>query len=181
MVVTGAQVQALMGLSVAKHNWKFGKSELEQKMADDIDVQKTCYLPASGFTHTHISAHTWVGKVVKAARKELGDVPIVAGISPYREQSREHLSCDLHSPSNDKWFPITLCAQGEHEFLEVNGGAAEADVYDMAEALHVAGMIVAGLNASISLGRRQNEVNEAVMASPLPPGHTNGPISLSFE
>ena len=150
-------------------------------MSDDKDIEETCYLPASGFTHTHIAAHTWVGKVVRAARNELGNAPVVAGISPYREQGREHLSCDLHSPSNEKWFPVTLCAEGEHEFPDVKGGAAEADVYDMAEALHVAGMISAAMNASISLGRRQNEVNEAVMASPLPPEHTNGPISLSFE
>jgi hypothetical protein len=150
-------------------------------MSDDKDSGKTCYLPASGFTHTHIDAHAWVGKAVKAARKELGEKLITAKISAYREQGREHLSCDLWSPSSDNWFPITLCAEGEHRFPEIKGGAAEAGVYDVAEALHIAGMIAAALDASITVGRRQNEVNETVLDTPLQPGQTNGPVSLRFE
>src|SRR5690554_4619522 len=149
-------------------------------MADNTDRTKTCYLPASGFTHTHAAAHAWVGRVVRAARQELGDAVVTAGVSAYREQGREHLSCDLHSLSSDKWFPITLCAEGEHEFLDVKGGGAEADVYDMAEALHLAGLIATALDAHVSIGRHQNEINENVLESPLEPGHTNGVVSTRF-
>lgn len=145
-------------------------------------MSETCqsnYLPASGFTNTSTEHYRWAGTVVKEARSLFGDSPVQACVWPYREQGLDYLSCDLFS--GEESLPVTICVCGETYFPEVTGGAAEADVCDMPDAIHLAGMITKGLGAEVVLGRSQNEVNEDVLAKPLVPGHTNGPIDLSFK
>jgi hypothetical protein len=136
------------------------------------------YLPSSGFTKTSVAHHQWVGKVVKEARALFGEQPVRARMWSYRESGYDYLSCDLFA--GDASLPVTICACGEAYLPEVTGGAAEADVCDMPDALHVAGMIARALSADVELGLGQNEVNDQVLAQPLSPGQTNGPINLRF-
>ena len=136
------------------------------------------YLPASGFTKTNMAHHQWVGKVVKEALTLFGERPVKARVWAYRESEYHHLSCDLFA--GDSLFPVTICACGESYLHDVMDGGAEADVCDMPDALHIAGMIVRALSADVELGLGQNEVNQQVLAQPLSPGQTNGPINLRF-
>lgn len=57
----------------------------------------------------------------------------------------------------------------------------EPEVFDMTEALHLAGMITQALDATVTVGRTGNEVNETVLPAPLPAGNTNGRINLWRE
>jgi len=150
-------------------------------MSDETKYSDACYLPASGFTRTHEAVHEWVGEVVRYARTEFAGEAIKACIWAYREQGCQYLSCDLGSVSSDKSFPITLAAEGEHYFADVCGGAAEADLYDLPEALHVAGLICRALDAQVSVALVANEVNEKILARPLGPGETNGAINTAFS
>lgn len=151
-------------------------------MSDDINRDNASYLPASGFTHTHLDVHSWAGKVVGLARSVFGEERVTARLWAYREQGRQHLSCDLCVKGNSKIsLPITICAEGKHYFPDIKGGAAEADTYDMAEALHLAGLITEALNATIEVGLKCNEINEEILEEPLSEGQTNGKVDLSFN
>lgn len=134
------------------------------------------YLPASGFTKTNTLLHEFASRVVAEAKSRFGDNKIKAGVWSYREQGREFLSCDLFSidESIDICMPITICAEGEYCF-DMND---EPDVIDMAEAVHLAGIITKALDAVVEIGRLCNEVNECVLEFPLKDNETNGHINL---
>lgn len=131
--------------------------------------------PASGFTETNTELHKCAGAIVKHAKNFTGQP--TAYIWAYREQGREFLSCDICF-DNNKWIPITICAEGEYSFHYSNTICDEPDVSDMAEAIHLAGIITSALDAKIILGRHQNEVNHDVLQRPLESGETNGCINL---
>lgn len=151
---------------------------MRYKMTNDKSYPKSNYLPSSGFTKTDKIHHQWAGDVVKEARSLFGGdgLPVKAHVWAYRESGYDHLSCDLFS--GDKVFPVTICIAGEACFPIILGGAAEADAYDMPDALHIAGIISTALAAEVVLGRNRNEVNEDLLAEPLMPGETNGVIEL---
>lgn len=148
--------------------------------SQEISEIETSNLPASGFTKTRSELHAWAKAVVDEARSIFGnDVAVDVGVWAYREQGREFLSADLHiKKQREPVFPITICAEGECYFPEITGGAAEADVPDMVEAMHLVGIITRALGATVSIGRGENEVNTDVLAAPLGESHTNGPIDL---
>ncbi len=134
------------------------------------------YLPASGFTETNTRLHEWASKVVAEAKRRFEDNQIKARVWSYREQGRQFLSCDLFciDESIDICMPITICAEGEYCF-EVED---EVDVIDLAEAVHLSGIITKALNVVVELGLGKNEINEQVLVSPLTGQQTNGHINL---
>ncbi|TBW57388.1 hypothetical protein EZI54_06945 [Marinobacter halodurans] len=143
------------------------------------DTDRSNVLSASGFTNTNVEHHQWAARVVAEARSVFGEAPIDAHIWAYREQGCDYLSCDLSSSGT--WLPVTICADGDTYFPDISGGAAEADACDMPDALHIAGLIVRSLDARVTLGRGQNELNDEVVSPPRRPGQTSGPIDLAFN
>lgn len=137
-----------------------------------------CNLPASGFTETTKEVHDWACAVVSAARQRLSG-PISAYVWAYRHGYTNILSCDL-SDASDVWFPITLSEAGKHSF-HVSTQDVDTLVPDLVEAIHMVGIIVRALDATVSMGRYVNEVNAAVLAQPLKPGETNGPMALAIQ
>ncbi|HIF0756558.1 TPA: hypothetical protein ACXYP6_005050 [Escherichia coli] len=71
-------------------------------------------------------------------------------------------------------MPVTISAV-ERQMLEY---LDEPEVFDMAEALHLAGLITKALDAKVIIGLGRNEVNPDVLAKPLGEGHSNGEINL---
>ena len=140
---------------------------------------ETSDLSASGFTRTRSDLHAWAKAVVEQARIFKDHSTVEAKVWAYREQGCEHLSADLYlKDRREPSFPITICADGGYYFPAIVGGAAEADVPDMVEAMHLVGIITQALGATVSVGRGANEVNTDVLAAPLGENHTNGPIDL---
>ena len=64
---------------------------------------------------------------------------IYAGVWAFREQDGMMLSCDLYSGDGSTSLPITIETEGKVNYYlpDSTGGAAEADVPDMVEALHL--------------------------------------------
>lgn len=88
------------------------------------------------------------------------------------------LSCDFMDELDSVYF-VTLTAVGSLDFHVVHDDLAEPEVVDMAEAVHIAGILIRGLKASVAMvGRNKNELNTEVLAHPLRPGQTNGELIL---
>jgi hypothetical protein len=132
-------------------------------------------LPSSGFTHTNKDLHDCAKEVVMKARERFKSEKITAKVWSYREQGDECLSCDLHleKDSNARISILITCA-GEYDFDCWD----EPYVHDMAEALHLAGLITRALHCDVIIGLGKNETNEEVLTKPLIPGETNNPINL---
>ena len=135
------------------------------------NVKTLCGLPASGFTNTTKDAWTWAEGVANEARKILkGNINVK--VWAYREQETECLSCDF-SDEHGNIYPITLQAVGEHDF-----SFGDPYVPDMAEAMHMAGIVIRNMSAHIEIGQHKNEINEDVLSRPLLQEETNGKIKL---
>ena len=137
----------------------------------------TCDLPPSGFTRTITAAHEWAGTVAKAARQHLSGA-INVHLWAYRHGQHQTLSCDLFDSSGGVYC-VGLHAAGQYALHAANPQDAEALVPDLVDATHIAGIIIRALEAEVTVGRYVNEVNEAVLAQPLGPGHTNGPMAIA--
>ena len=132
-----------------------------------------CYLPASGFTFTRTELHAAAGAIVARAREKFGDsAEIQAGLWSYREQGCSFLSCDLSV--GDNYMPLTICAAGRYQLSYID----EPEVFDMAEAIHLAGIVITALGAKMTIGRQVNEVNPDVLQRPMKPDETNGRMNL---
>jgi hypothetical protein len=140
-------------------------------------MKNKTYQPASGFTTTNTELHTWAGKLVSKIKEKFNENEISAFIAAYREQEREHLSCDLINIEKNISMPITICADGEY-YLPLDTDMSEADVHDMTEALHLVGLITQAINAKVIVGRLVNETNEDVLVTPLIENQTNAHINI---
>jgi hypothetical protein len=140
-------------------------------------MKEKTYQPASGFTKTNTELHTWAGKLVSKIKNKFKEIEITAHVATYREQGREHLSCDLINVEHNISMPITICAEGDY-YLPLDTDMSEADVHDMTEATHLAGLITQAVNAKVILGRLVNEINPEVLANPLRENQTNDHINI---
>ncbi len=131
-------------------------------------------LGPSGFTETNDELHAFAGKVVAKAKETFQQKPIQCCLWGFRHDGYEMLSCDLFSDDKSLRMPITITAGHEQNLEDLN----EPDVYDMVEALHLASLIIHGLDAHIKTGRHSNEINELLLARPLKGNETNGKINL---
>lgn len=137
----------------------------------------TCDLPPSGFTRTITEVHEWADAVVTAARKHLSG-PVSVHLWAYRHGLHQTLSCDLFDNFGGVYC-VGLHAADQYVLTAAHPQDAEAMVPDLVDATHIAGIIIRALDAAVSVGRYVNEVNEAVLAQPLGPGHTNGPMAIA--
>lgn len=118
-------------------------------------------LAAGRVTPAHKPAHEWVGEVVREARRLFGAAQVTAGVWTYREQQYQYLGCDLQADTGS--LSVSVAATGSPYFPAfTSGGLAQADVYDMAEATHLIGLITKALNAEI-YGKEMERSKEIVM------------------
>lgn len=139
--------------------------------------QKRSDLDPSGCTKTNTALHECAGRIVAEVRNHFGDAPVNADVWSQRwYNGDEIISCDFWKDENDKALPLTVSITAlAQQRLDITD---EPDVFDMTEALHLAGLITQALNATVTVGRTDKEANEAVLSAPLPAGHTNGRINL---
>ncbi|MCX8959095.1 hypothetical protein EHW65_18215 [Erwinia psidii] len=161
---------------------QFDAIAADRERYDKVQQQKqenafnlVSHLPPSGFTRTSTALHTAAGGIVDAARRLFGDRQVRASVWAFRHDGCTMLSCDLFCDDDDSLnMPVTVTAEGEANFSVLD----EPTVYDLTEALHLAGLIIRALGAKVVLGLGKNESNPAVLARPLAEGETNGPINL---
>lgn len=146
----------------------------EKLAATEAERLKQSRLEPSGFTETSAALHACAGHIVAKAKASFAGAPVRAQLWAYRWHDCEVLSCDLLSEDAANAIPVTITAAGR-QMLDVPD---EPEVFDMTEAAHLAGLIIQALDATVTVGRTGNEVNEAVLSGPLPAGHTNGRINL---
>ncbi|HBW0966177.1 TPA: hypothetical protein MEE01_005646 [Klebsiella pneumoniae] len=145
------------------------KGENRQK-----ELLKISLIDPSGFTETNKELHGCAGKIVKRAKEVFKSEPVAAEVWSYRWGGYNIISCDLCSLDQKISMPITISAV-ERQMLEYFD---EPEVFDMAEALHLVGIVTQALGANIKIGLGGNEVNPDVLSSPLKEGATNGRIHL---
>lgn len=131
-----------------------------------------CRQPASGFTETPAEIIEWAKSTVSIAKEIMTGKQISAHVWAYREQDCQLLAVDLIDEEGH-WYGINFTT-GVGYCLHPQ----EPYVHDLTEALHMAGIVSASLGATVELGCRDNETNEAVLARPLLPGETNGNLAL---
>lgn len=140
---------------------------------DNVAPPAFCGLAASGTTNTPASALNWADRVVSEARKSLGSIRSTAHVWPYTHGGDEFLGCSIRG--DREGFPgyaLTFIV-GRDVDLTLT---CEPHVPTMADALHMLGIVLAALDARMTLGRRGMEVNEDVLYEPLEKGRTNGPM-----
>ncbi|EOG1717651.1 hypothetical protein ACK3OH_004539 [Salmonella enterica] len=153
------------------------ENERRQASYDEFEAQRVSQLPPSGFTMTNTELHSAAKRIVERAREyfKCSPAPLDAHVWPYRYDDCLMLSCDLHCKSDvTKIMPITITASKQLELSRLD----EPQVYDMAEALHLVGIVTRSLNAKIVLGCGENETNPDVLHEPLKDKQTNGSIEL---
>jgi hypothetical protein len=148
--------------------------ETEKEENRQKEALKMSRLDPSGFTETNKDLHVCAEKIVKRAKEIFKAEPVMAHVWSYRWGGYNMISCDLSSLDQKISMPITISAV-ERQMLEYFD---EPDVFDMAEALHIVGIVTQALDAKIKIGLGRNEVNPAVLSSPLKEGETNGRIYL---
>ena len=131
-------------------------------------------LGVSGFTKTNNDLHIFAGKAVAKAKETFHNKPIHCSLWACRHDGYEMLSCDLFSDDGALEMPMTILAENEQNLTFIN----EPCVHDMVEALHLASLIIGGLDPKIQIGRHSNETNESLLARPLKENETNGNINL---
>lgn len=140
------------------------------------EVLKTSEIGPSGRTFTNSELHDCAAKIVQDAKRLFDVEPVIAHVWSYRDGGYEHLSCNLFSADQRLVMPITIFVSGQ-QLLDLEY-VDKPQVFDMTEALHLAGLITAALNAKLILSRWCNETNPDVIAKPLEQGKINGKINL---
>jgi len=135
-------------------------------------------LSVTSITDTYLPLHQWAETVVTLACNMFNKQPISANVWPYRDRGASILSCVLFNENQNIRLPICIEANGKYNFPELGDALVEVDVPDMAEALHLVGIITQALNSEVKIGRGDNEVNKSVLAEPLPENQPYGQINL---
>ena len=117
-------------------------------------------LDPSGFTETHVSVLEWADSAVLNARHALNGAEPMATLWAYRQGNCEHLCCDVFNTDTQAVYGITFVVDGANDLSYTD----EPHVPDMADALHMAGMVPDASQARLTIGRRKNEVNPAVLS-----------------
>lgn len=153
------------------------EEENEKENNREKESQKVSRLEPSGFTETNKALHDCAGEIVKKAKEIFKSKPVIAQVWSYRWGGYDMISCDLFSQDRTVSMPVTISAV-ERQMLEYFD---EPEVFDMAEAVHLAGLITKALDAKVIVGLGRNEVNPDVLTKPLEEGQTNGVINLWQE
>lgn len=137
------------------------------------DLETRCYLPASGFTRTVDEAYDWGCEVTRRIKQALPDGAIHVLVWAYREQHREWLAAIFYDAAG-RDCTITFLSGYPHNF-----DLTEPYVPDMTEALHMTGIVADALSATITIGRRDNEVNRYCTPGVWVDEQTNGSLVLA--
>lgn len=156
---------------------EFEKEGYEKGKNREKELQNISRLEPSGFTETNKALHDCAGEMVKKAKAMFKSEPVIAQVWSYRWGGYDMISCDLFSQDRTVSMPVTISAV-ERQMLEY---LDEPEVFDMAEAVHLAGLITKALDAKVIVGLGRNEVNPDVLTKPLGKDHTNGEINLWKE
>ncbi|MCL6336287.1 hypothetical protein EXT65_21065 [Pectobacterium carotovorum subsp. carotovorum] len=153
---------------------EYQENEKEIQQLEEAELIKLSHLEPSGFTETNKELHDCAGKIVKKAKEKFKDEPVITKVWAYRFGGYNMISCDLFTQDRSVTMPVTISAV-ERQMLD---DLDEPDVFDMAEAVHLVGLITQALDATVIVGLGRNEINPHVLAQPLGEGHTNGAINL---
>lgn len=122
------------------------------RQAQPVGVR--CDLPPAGMPKAPEAVREWVERACAAVREAFtGDatVPpsgnVTAKLWPYRVGNTEHLSCDFFDEMGSASWALTVTAAG---VLDVAGPVEEPKVSDLADALHLAALLIAALGATAS-------------------------------
>lgn len=127
-----------------------------------------CALDASGCTDTPPDVLKWAREVGAVVKQKLS-APRTVYLWTYRRYGYEMLMCDFYD-EHDNHYPLIFTSGFNHNF-----NLEEPAVPDLAEAVHMAGILVEALDAKVAeIGRRGNEVNPDTLSRPLRAGETNG-------
>lgn len=112
-------------------------------------------LTSSGETKTPTPAFNHASTLVRHVREKIPDASYKAKIWPYRFSGTAYLCVDVEGVLTGETYPITLRIADEMNLGSIDEPAFE----DMADALHYAGILTQGLEAALSLGLDQLEIN----------------------
>ncbi|MFH7556444.1 hypothetical protein ACFHU4_16970 [Escherichia coli] len=161
----------------------FKKEEDEKEKNRENELQNISRLEPDCFTETNKALHDCAGNIVKKAKEFFKSEPVIAHVWSYRWGGYSMISCDIFSQDRTVSMPVTISAV-ERQMVEYPAKSdvfTEVEVFDMAEALHLAGLITQALDAQIIIGLGQNEVNPNVLAKPLGEYQSFGEINLWKE
>lgn len=153
---------------------EFQENEKEAQQLKEAEILKTSHLDPSGFTKTNNELHDCAGKIVRYAKEKFKKERVIARVWAYRFEGCNMMACDLFTQDRSVTMPVTISAV-ERQMLD---DLDEPEVFDIAEAIHLVGLITQALDAKVIVGLGRNETNHQVLALPLGEGHTNGAINL---
>lgn len=134
-----------------------------------------CRLPGSGFTETPAAVFNWAADAAALARRSLPGGPLRAHLWSFRHDSRDVLVLGLIDGLEISRHCVHFTTGFPHNF-----DLREPYVPDLAEAIHMAGIVLEALEARVEwVGMRGNEVNPEVLARPLGALETNGPMKVA--
>lgn len=112
-----------------------------------------CELSASGTTNTPARVHDWVNRAVLEARKALRGTTATARVWPYAHDGTEFLGCSIcgGDASGLLGYALTFVIGSDVDLTY----ACEPHVPTMADALHMVGIVLATIGASIAIGRHR--------------------------
>lgn len=141
-----------------------------------------CELPTTGFTYTATSVHAWAHQVTIYARERLGPGAVIASLWPYRDGSTVGLACDFSTDvgTADARYDITFTEGGKTD-LSASRTSSDCVVYDLADAIHMASLVVRGLDAKLYIGRWSRERNPEIQAFPAPAGAPASPMAKAGD
>lgn len=107
-----------------------------------------CELPPSGVPYTPATVREWIEQVSAAVRERLSG-SISASVWAYLHSGTEYLCCDLTDKNGACW-PMTVVAVGT---LNLDRSYEEPHATNLAEALHLAALLIKALGATSTFGR----------------------------
>lgn len=141
-----------------------------------------CELPTTGYTYTATPVHVWAHEATLHARAKLGIGPVIVSLWAYRDGSTVGLACDFSAEDGtaDERYDITFTEGGTTD-LSASKDGCDCVVYDLADALHMASLVIRGLDAKLYIGRWSRERNPEIQAFPAPAGSTASPMAKPGE
>ncbi|ODM56017.1 hypothetical protein BC455_22735 [Vibrio harveyi] len=131
-----------------------------------------CELNVDGMNYTRTSLHLAAQVVVNELRFRLGGGQVSVQIYPYRENEMEHIGCMFYVDDQNVELSITITGKASYISWD------EMCVIDMAEGLHLLGIVTSSLSANVKLGLHEKEMNEQVLVEPLQGVHISGRMKL---
>ena len=134
---------------------------------------KQSILGPSGFTHTSNELYDYIVKLVADIKNKLPCTnKISACLWSYRHDGYPCVSLDIQEDNHDYTMTMTVSGTADYGILD------EPDFEDLAELMHMIGILSNSLNIEIEIGLTKNEVNQDVVSAPFFDGQTNGKIKL---